>query len=71
MKQKVVKVYFDEDLYSQLKKHCHALRIDISTFLRMKAAEEILKHSINKEVADYMKRRFDELVEVGLLSLDN
>jgi len=71
MKQKVVKVYFDEDLYARLKQHCDTLRVDVSTFLRMKAAEEVLKHSINRDVADYMKRKFDELIKLGMASLDN
>lgn len=71
MREKVVRVYLDEELYNEFKEYCDRLRVDMSTFLRMKIAEELMKHRHNKELVEYMKVKFDRFIEQGLAEMTN
>jgi len=61
-KLRSVRVYMDEDFYAKLQDLCNSLQIDISTFFRLRAAEYLHQQLVQKDLAEYIKRRFEDLV---------
>lgn len=61
-KLRSVRVYMDEDFYNKLQELCDSLQIDISSFLRLRAAEYLRQQSVQQDLAEFIKRRFNEFV---------
>ncbi len=67
-KLRSVRVYMDEEFYNKLQELCDSLQIDISSFLRLRAAEYLRQQSVQQDLAEFIKRRFDEFVTKGGLA---
>ena len=61
MKKKVVTVTMTQEFYDKLRDLCEMLQIDVSSFLRLRAAEYLRQYELQRDFKQYLENKFDAL----------